>query len=170
MEMTRYIKKPPPPDTNFTIVFDDREKEHWKFLSNTWAMKKKRLACGDYSIEGLENIIAIEKKSGIGELLSNLTGSSRPRFKRFLRRLSAYPIKCIIIEDELRSSSIDSILKTLHHKSNGRSKLTPETIFYWVSEIMHIYGIPILFVDAQTAHKILPFIFESAYKKALELK
>lgn len=168
--MTRYIRKQKPVNTkDFTILYDDREKKQWKFLENTWAMKKTRLKCGDYSIEGYENIIAIEKKSGIGELLSNLTAGSRNRFKRFLKKLSRYPIKCIIIENELRSSSIESILTALRYRSNGRSQLTSDTVYYWVGEIMHIYGIPILFVDKQTAHKTLPFIFESAYRRAVEL-
>ena len=51
--MTRYIKKKKPPDTTtFTILFDDREKKHWKFLEATWAMKKKRF---DYPEQKISN-------------------------------------------------------------------------------------------------------------------
>ena len=169
--MTRYIKKKKQIPMNFNIVYDDREKRPWTFLEREYgAMKKKRLKCGDYSIEGFEDYVAIEKKSGVDELFKDLAGGYRETFRRFLKRLSKYPVKCIVVESELRASSIDSLLYVLMKMSNGRMKLTSKTIYYWVGEIINTYDIPILFVNASTARMVLPHLFESAFKKVQEIK
>jgi len=169
--MTRYIKKKKQLPMNFNIVYDDREKRPWTFLEKDYGvMKKKRLKCGDYSIEGYEDCIAIEKKSGVGELFANLTGRYRETFKRFLKRLSKYPVKCIIVENGFSDSNINSVLYTLRKKSKNRLQLSDDTMYYWVSEIMCKYSIPILFVDKRTMKKVLPFVFESAYRIAIAIK
>ena len=173
--MTRYIKKVEQQQiSGFTVLYDKREvgvgKKPWLFLADYWAMKKVHLKTGDYTIEGLEKYIAIEKKSGINELLRDLAGSYRETFIRCLERLSKYPVKCIIVESDLKSSNVDSLIHVLKKRSNGKAKLTAETIYYWTSEIMCKYGVPILFVDKGTMRKVLPFVFESAYRKAKEIK
>ena len=170
--MTRYIRRVEQPQVSkLTIVHDDREKRPWTFIESVYgAMEKKRLKCGDYSIKGFEDIVAIEKKSGIGELFADLTGAYRETFKRFLKRLSKYPVKCIIVENGFSDSNINSVLYTLKKKSNGRSKLSHDTMYYWVSEIMCRYGIPILFMDKGTMKKVLPYVFESAYRRAKEIQ
>src|SRR4051812_30744277 len=54
------------------------------------------LATGDYSVFGLENFIAIERKSE-ADLLSCI-GQERERFEREIMRLLAYPVRCLIVE------------------------------------------------------------------------
>lgn len=54
------------------------------------------LATGDYSVQGLEHIVAIERKS-LGDLLGCI-GTSRERFDREVQRLLAYPVRAIVVE------------------------------------------------------------------------
>src|SRR5262245_53638406 len=54
------------------------------------------LATGDYSVKGLERIIAIERKS-LADLLA-CCGVERERFDREVQRLLAYPVRCLVIE------------------------------------------------------------------------
>ncbi len=54
------------------------------------------LTTGDYSVKGLESIVAIERKS-LSDLLSCI-GTSRERFDREVQRLLAYPVRCLVIE------------------------------------------------------------------------
>ena len=54
------------------------------------------LATGDYSIAGLEHVIAIERKSETDMLAC--MGSERKRFDREVQRLLAYPCRALIIE------------------------------------------------------------------------
>ena len=54
------------------------------------------LATGDYSVLGLENVVAVERKS-LSDLLGCI-GGERERFDKEVQRLLAYPVRAIIIE------------------------------------------------------------------------
>src|ERR1700676_181303 len=54
------------------------------------------LATGDYSVAGLETIVAIERKS-LPDLLSCI-GQERERFDREVVRLLAYPVRALVVE------------------------------------------------------------------------
>ena len=54
------------------------------------------LITGDYSVKGLEGVIAIERKS-LGDLLGCI-GQHRERFDREVMRLLAYPTRAIVVE------------------------------------------------------------------------
>ena len=51
---------------------------------------------GDYSVVGLESVIAIERKS-LPDLLS-CVGTYHERFEREVQRLLAYPVRALVIE------------------------------------------------------------------------
>jgi len=166
----RYKKKKKTiPVESLTILYDDREKSPWMFLNGIWKMEKKRLWVGDYTVKGFEDKIAIEKKSGFKELLTNLNGGYRKTFKQFLEKLSTYPIKCIIVEEPLNSLQINSAIKLLQKKSKNRTKLTDETIFYWTGCITIKYNINMIFVEKHLVKRIVPRVIEMAYRKALEI-
>jgi len=86
----------------FTIIQDTREQEGkgWNFRASANAnkMKRKKLDVGDYCIEGMENIICIERKT-IGDLWSTL--GLQKNYERFLRewdRAKNHQMKYLIIE------------------------------------------------------------------------
>ena len=54
------------------------------------------LATGDYSVRGLEHIVALERKS-LSDLLSCI-GRERERFDREVQRLLAYPVRALVVE------------------------------------------------------------------------
>ena len=54
---------------DFTIIIDTREQQPWTFEHYTTANRK--LDTGDYSVEGLENLLAIERKKSINEIANN---------------------------------------------------------------------------------------------------
>lgn len=165
--MTRYKKKPKLASNDITIVYDTREQRPWLFLSKRWPMKRKHLKVGDYSVEGYEDVIAIEKKSGINELLSNLTGKERPRFERFLKRLSKYPVKAIVVEEPFIQYNIRMNIVKLRKIS--ASRLTIDTVYYWTAKIIAKYGIPIIFVSKDSRHSLVVHLIERAIEKAKEL-
>ena len=145
----RKLKGPP------IIIRDDREKLPWKFLSDKYKVEVARLKVGDYTVKGFEDVIAIEKKSGLDELFSNLACGSRARFERFLKKLSAHPVKVIVVEQPFSHSLICKAAYILHRKS--RTQMTAKTIYYWTSEIVAKYGIPIMFVDKDAVE---PLVFD----------
>jgi ERCC4-type nuclease len=54
------------------------------------------LNTGDYSVVGLETIIAVERKE-LSDLLG-CVGTERERFEREVLRLLAYPVRCLVVE------------------------------------------------------------------------
>ena len=150
----------------FTVLYDDREKKTWDL---PYKIEKRRLTTGDYTIKGFEKVIAIEKKSGLIELLNDLANGYRPTFERFLKRLSKYPIKCIVVEDALNNVTIGRALMYIGKKSRGKSRLTAKTINYWTSQISIKYNIPIIFVDKWAMMDLLPEVFRAAFERANEI-
>jgi hypothetical protein len=161
----RYLKKKKIPK-QFTVLIDDREKRAWDL---PYKIERKRLKTADYTIKGFEDTIAIEKKSGLVELLNDLTAKYRPTFERFLGRLSKYPVKVIVVEDTLSELSINRALVHVKKKSRGKARLTSKTIYYWVGEISGKYGIPVVFVSKDAKAYLLPQIFRACFEKANEI-
>ena len=54
------------------------------------------LVTGDYSVLGLEHVIAIERKS-LPDLLGCI-GSDRARFEKEIQRMLAYPARALVVE------------------------------------------------------------------------
>ena len=56
----------------------------------------KGLVTGDYSIAGLESVVAVERKS-LPDLLSCI-GGERERFEKEIMRMLAFPVRALVIE------------------------------------------------------------------------
>lgn len=82
-----------PPAQMPPIVIDTREQTPWAFTHETIP---GTLSAGDYSLAGLTDIVAIERKS-LPDLLG-VIGQGRERFEREIQRLLAYPCRSIIVE------------------------------------------------------------------------
>ena len=83
-----------PKPENLTAIIDSRE----QLPVDLAPMRVERgtLPTGDYSIKGLEQFVAIERKSA--EDMLGCVGRDRERFDREVVRLLAYPCRAIVIE------------------------------------------------------------------------
>ena len=83
----------------FTVIKDTREQEGYFFSAfNTCAgMIERKLDTGDYSIEGLEDKICIERKGCVEELAVNL-GQKKYAFLDEIERMKPFPHKFLILE------------------------------------------------------------------------
>ena len=77
------------------IKIDTREQWPLDFSADVQTVRGT-LAVGDYSIEGLEDLIVIERKS-LNDLLGSIT-SGRERFVKELRQLRAFRFAALVIE------------------------------------------------------------------------
>lgn len=111
------LKPPAPPAAEaqlyvcpFTIIQDTREQAPWSFQGIVhkkllWAVKRQvqTLKTGDYSIEGHEDRLTIERKSG-PDLIGSI-GSGNPRFRaeheRMAEMVDAGGFACVVVEDSL---------------------------------------------------------------------
>ncbi len=77
-----------------TILVDTREQCPWQF--ENLPSERATLDAGDYSVKGLEHLIAVERKS-LDDLLA-CVGRGRDRFRRELQRLRSYRFRCLVVE------------------------------------------------------------------------
>ena len=80
--------------SDVTAIIDTREQN--PLVLSPLQTTSGTLATGDYSIVGLENIVAIERKS-LPDLIA-CVGRERSRFDREVQRLLAYPVRALIVE------------------------------------------------------------------------
>ena len=123
----------------FTVIIDTREQAAFRFLNFLADAKHKRkvkgedcwytprlfiptevgtLRTGDYSIQGFETRIAVERKS-LSDLFGTL-GAGRDRFVRELERMATMEVAAVVIE-----ANCDVAM--LHPPAN--SKLPPKSVF-----------------------------------------
>lgn len=117
----------------FTIIIDTREQLPLDFeiigVNKKIAIpqKFKGLESGDYSIEGMEDSIAIERKS-LEDLYSTL-GQDRDRFKREIIRLNEMDFSAVVIE-----ATLQNIYDPLECRYKWRSKLSPQSVLGTIAD------------------------------------
>lgn len=124
-------------------------------------METGTLATGDYSVRGLENFVAIERKS-LPDFVA-CCGVERERFERCVQRLLAYPTRAIVIE----ASRADL------EAGAWRSKISAASVLgsYWSWQAM---GVPIVLSGhreqaARDVAALLTFAARRRWAEAREL-
>jgi len=137
-----------------TIIADTREQLPYAFESR-WAVTVRRaLPAGDYSVEGWETSVAVERKT-IEDFVHSVI-RDRDRFKKELTKLSEYPHACVVVE-----AGLTDVL--LVRYSSGAH---PNSVFGAVVSICVDHGVPVYFCgDRQTARKFTQEYLLRAVKK-----
>jgi ERCC4-type nuclease len=88
---------------NFTVIKDTREQEgyHFSKYDKCEGMIERKLDTGDYSIEGLEEKICVERKASPEELATNL-GQKKHAFMNEIERMKPFRHKFILLEFSLQ--------------------------------------------------------------------
>lgn len=142
------------PPSKLTIVIDSREQRPFSFAAEVAGSVRKALPAGDYSIEGNETVIAVERKT-LEDFISTLV-HARERFIRELTKLRDYRFAWIIVE-----GSLDEVLR-------GRyaSRVQPAALLGLTTWVMTEYQIPVLFAhDRPCARALTESLLVSAVKK-----
>jgi DNA excision repair protein ERCC-4 len=116
-----------------TVVVDTREQEPYGFNPRLVAQVRRALPAGDYSVAGLEETIAVERKTL--EDFVNTVMRVRGRFYRELRRLHRYRRACVVVE-----ANLSDVLAGRY-----RSDAHPNAIVGSSLAIMVDFGIPVYF-------------------------
>ena len=128
---------------DYNIVCDSREQlPLWKS-----GVVIKRLDVGDYSIEGLEEEICIERKS-LCDLFSTL-GSGHKRFKAELERAKSLKYFAIVVDGTLTTCVNKDFTGANYSQMKGH-------VIASIMFTLHVkYGIPIFFTSGRSESKTL---------------
>ena len=137
----------------FSICIDTREQDplfketndYVEYKKYRFNIKKKALRTGDYSIEGLENIIVIERKRK-DEIFGNL-GADRERLIREMERMQTIRFPIMVLETSLADIMKGSDVSLVH----------PNNVVSTLISFMFKYRTQILFADNKEAAKMMTF-------------
>tara|TARA_Y100001951_G_C11163339_1_gene196043 strand:+ start:20 stop:610 length:591 start_codon:yes stop_codon:yes gene_type:complete len=84
---------------NYTVIKDTREQDGWTFSAydKCDGMKIDTLPTGDYTIEGFEDVVCVERKASVSELANNL-GKKKKAFYAEMARIKDFPFKFLVFE------------------------------------------------------------------------
>ena len=113
------------------LAIDRREQRPYRYGRS----EVKTLASGDYSIVGLEDCVAVERKSK-SDAYSSI-GSGRRRFERELQRLAELDFSAVVIESSLPAFLVPPVFTQLRPQS------AIATVIAWSVK----YGVPFYFAS-----------------------
>lgn len=146
-------------DPNYTIIIDTREQQPWSFKHHSVASKK--LDAGDYSLEGFENILAIERKKSVCEIANNIVES---RFKDALERLGQLKYSFLLLEFDLDKVLNYPIGSTLPKRLWDKTKITPVFLLKNILDWQLKYNIKVCFCGSSSnAEQLAEYIFRKIF-------
>jgi len=121
------------------FIVDTREQEEYSFDPRLVATVRRALPAGDYSIEGLEDWVAVERKT-LDDFVSTVI-HSRARFREELRKLAGYRAACVVVEAGL----IDVLQKRY------RGGAHPNAVLGNALSLILDYRVPVFFCTTRQA-------------------
>ncbi len=120
-----------------TIVIDTREQVPYSFEPARAGSVRAALPAGDYSLAGLESVVAIERKS-LDDLAATVI-RGRDRFHRELQRLACYASACVVVEGSMADVLARRYTSGAH----------PHAVLGAVVSIIVDYGVPVYFCSSR---------------------
>ena len=112
------------------VIYDSAEQKPWE-LGPDFYMVRGKLRTGDYTFQGLEDVLTIERKS-IGDLVGTVI-QDWIRFRKQLVRMSGFDLACVVVEGTPQD--------ILDHKYE--SQANPESVIGKCNAIYVDHGIPV---------------------------
>lgn len=133
---------------SFTVIIDTKEKHPWSFCSAAiLEIKYQHLQTGDYTVEGLESVLCIERKRSVSELATNI---HEPRFADELQRMTLFPYRYLLLESSLQKVIDYPMYEDLPPKILKKIKLSGKYILKCLNRIQVKYGVNIIYCGNTT--------------------
>ena len=124
------------------VIIDTREKAPFRFQGERYAdveTEVGKLDTGDYSLAGLADKVAVERKS-LDDLIQCL-GHERGRFERELQRGAAFAAFGVVVEADWQALA----------QGHYRSQMLPHAAAQSVLAFIARYRVPFLFAGSRAA-------------------
>ena len=145
---------------NFKVIIDTREQQPWEFEYVAHANRK--LDTGDYSVEGYETLLCIERKKSVSEIANNIT---EKRFRDVLERMKQYKYSFLILEFDLDDVYRYPVGSNVPKRMWNHLKVTPGFIMKHLLEIQLKYGIHVVFCgDPSNASRMALTLMKKVYE------
>lgn len=153
--------------SNFTIIIDTRETIPWdfSFYERCSGIVNRKLDTGDYSIEGLEHLVTIERKRTTAEIANNI-GADGKRFRAELERMTKFKYKYILCEFSMEMVLSFPKFSTIPPGRWGKLRIGGKFIAKNLLSYKEEYGIDVIFCGNtdkanEKAAEILTYVYEA---------
>jgi len=159
----------------FTIIKDTREKQGYTFAASRTkyhvckGMVVRKLDTGDYSVEGLEDKVCIERKASVVELANNV-GVSRRRFDAEIERMKEFPHRFLVLEFSLTDLMDFPEGSDVPDREIKKLRITNKYMLRYLMELQINHGVNVIFCDSKKNAKwtVLSILKRINEKYALE--
>jgi DNA excision repair protein ERCC-4 len=122
-----------------TIIIDTREQEPYSFDPRLADTVRRAMPAGDYSVAGMEDAVAVERKT-LDDFVSTVI-HNRERFRNELRKLAGYRAACVVVEA--------GVLEVLLHRYRGDAH--PNAVLGSALSIILDFRVPVFFCSNRQA-------------------
>ena len=138
-----------------TVVVDTREQEPYSFPPRRFLVERRALPAGDYSLAGLEHVVAVERKT-VEDFVHTVI-RDRDRFRKELLKLAEYDRACVVVE-----AGLDDLLSGAY-----RSGAHPSSVVGAALSIIVDYGVAVfLCSDRQCARRFVEEYLLRCHRRA----
>lgn len=134
------------------IIRDTREQAPFTFCGYDCEVQAGTLTTGDYSLAGLSDRCAVERKS-LDDLLGCLTGEGRERFERELARARGLDAFAVVVEASMQDMA----------EGRYRSKMKPHAALQSVLAFTVRYGVPFIWCGNRAGAEYAAYHFLRHY-------
>ena len=143
------------------IIQDTQEKIPFDFSFYGVEVKVQKIPTGDYTIEGFDTVVVIERKASVDEIAGNFT-KKKDAWWREMKRLSSFEYKYIICEFPFQ----DVIDYPKTSKANKPTRINGMILSKSINQCISNYGIEVIFCDDKVqaenkAFELLKDVYEN---------
>ena len=121
------------------VITDTRERQPYGFDPGRVTTVRRALRSGDYSLEGFEERVAVERKT-LDDFAQSLI-RARERFLAEMRRLESFDAACVVVEGSLRDLMEGKAATGAH----------PSSLLGAALSLIVDHGIPVFFCSDRQA-------------------
>jgi ERCC4-type nuclease len=146
-------------NNNIKIIIDTREQKPWTFAN--YNTEHKKLDTGDYSVDGLEDILCIERKQSSSEFANNIVES---RFKDVIERMSNMKYSFLLLEFDIEDLLIYPVGSTVPRRMWDKIKISPAFLIKNILELQLNHNIIVYFCgNSKNAEKMAEYILKKIH-------
>lgn len=136
------------------VLFDSAEQRPWVLNPDQFAMEKVSIETGDYTVDGIEHRLCIERKS-LGDFVHTVI-HDWIRFRKQLYRMAGYDVAIIVVEADWQDV----------WNRRYESEADPLAVVGKADAILLDHGVPCLFWGARELciPRVERFILQAAKK------
>ena len=147
------------------IIQDTREQEPWDFAFYGVDTVVRKLDTGDYSVEGIEDILCIERKKSTGEIAINL-GSKNATFVKELERMRSFKAKYLIFEFSIQTLLSFPALSGIPKSGLSKIRMNAGYIVKLLQKYEEQYDIEIIYCNSkEQANEVAYDIMKENYER-----